>query len=58
MLMNMQNSNITTIRRQVYVDLSDEELRLLKQKIKEGGNTQQGFIRMAIIEALEKGQKK
>jgi len=55
----MQNSNITTtVRRQVYVNLTDEEVKNLKRKALEGGHTQQGFIRMAIIDALKKGQAK
>ena len=57
--MSMQNSNITTtVRRQVYVNLTDEEVKNLKRKALEGGHTQQGFIRMAIIDALKKGQAK
>lgn len=57
--MNMQNSNMTTtVRRQVYVNLTDEEVKNLKKKALEGGQTQQGFVRQAILDALKKGQTK
>lgn len=42
-----------TTRRQVYLDLSDSEFEMLKISVRQAGMTQQGFLRIAVLEAIK-----
>ncbi|HKM06344.1 MAG TPA: hypothetical protein VJ869_05085 [Sphaerochaeta sp.] len=40
-------------RRQVYLDLSDDEFETFKVRVRQAGMTQQGFLRITILEAIK-----
>ena len=42
-----------TTRRQVYLDLSDSEFEMLKISVRQAGMTQQGFLRIAVLDAIK-----